>query len=432
MAGKRVACKDCGATFNVPASTRPPMAAPVAGATFETRCPSCGRTVAVPVHLVGKRVRCTGCSHPFDVVAPASEAAPPPAAVVLSNPQVGGVSPPPPPPPAIPLPSGASEPTSPVPRRRPRKKHTQPIAIGLGVATVAFAVATFFALWPFGGGLRRYASYVPDDPAIVARIDVRQLRASKVHSLRNGLDAVLGELWVEKSLDDVEEVFAAAASSRESDMVVVVRTTGDHKLSEMGSAGTRESYAGIDYMQLGSGRLIARTEPRMFCIARSEKTLKSTLDRLKDGHAPKLDDEFKDAIRNVSGHDAYIVATVPSEAAFGIVTVVAAGSSVSSAGMATGSAFVFFRNARYASAAEKIAEGVLDGGQAAAEDIADRIGGSQGRFLRDVSRLTRDMHLSHSGNRLRVDWTTNIDDYFAVVDKAESAMSELSWLLGRF
>lgn len=87
--GKRIRCRGCRETFQLPADTASaefiPEGSPTSGeaavplAIAETidgldtrRCPACGRGFAMRAGLAGKTIRCRGCRSHFRVAAPAA------------------------------------------------------------------------------------------------------------------------------------------------------------------------------------------------------------------------------------------------------------------------------------------------------------------------------------------------------------------------
>jgi predicted RNA-binding Zn-ribbon protein involved in translation (DUF1610 family) len=64
LAGKQVACPNCGNPLSIPA----PGGQPAEGADNVVTC-ACGRSFRAPPHLAGQRVPCPDCGEPIDIPA---------------------------------------------------------------------------------------------------------------------------------------------------------------------------------------------------------------------------------------------------------------------------------------------------------------------------------------------------------------------------
>jgi DNA-directed RNA polymerase subunit RPC12/RpoP len=77
MAGREVACGSCGKTLRVPRPTAPTAAsAPSSSETIRFRCVGCGKSLAAPAYLAGKKITCKSCGQTGLKVPDAAASAP--------------------------------------------------------------------------------------------------------------------------------------------------------------------------------------------------------------------------------------------------------------------------------------------------------------------------------------------------------------------
>ena len=425
------------------------------------QCPSCQKMYNVPETMMGKQVRCKGCSEVFAVV-PQGQT-PPPAA---PQPQA-------PPPPALQdapaaraeAPAGSQE--APAARTRyaqqraAARKKMMILAGGGAVALLALvAVAVFVVVPMLSGGQPGWTRpLVPQGAQFIAYVDLASIRESDLYGKlmamskemtgkgpEASLQDALGELNMKSKLklDEVAGLFVAGSSPAEGSevpkMVFGLRLTRPMELRDLinGVGVVPRKYSGKNYVVLGSGEkqiCIAQLDEETFCGTPGEALLKKALDRVASGKSVELDKDLSSLLDAVDGKDSFVAGNlkglpipVPTKGAEGF------GLGISMNGSVSATAVVAFKEEKQAKTLADEANEGLDTAREEARkgldkmsEAIDKASGKQKEMMEKqlgmaetVAGWLDDIDVDQSGKRIEFSVSIDTDELLELFDMVKN------------
>jgi hypothetical protein len=305
------------------------------------KCPSCQSALKGPERLIGKNVQCPKCQTVF----------------AFSNSESTTGSPPTTPKPAPKAVPKASERTktrvkASSPKARPApangKKKKNLVMLGsIGTAVIAIAILLFIFLPKMFGGsssavIRQYAS---NNTFAVASIDLQNIIKSDLYK-QLGLEELVSGVMKSAPTTLKPEDFSTVVVLQNKPQpggstrapMVVISLTRDIPLKEMLAPNMTEmvkEYKGAQYVDLGMGRTLAKTENATVCMLPDggPEAMKKLISRLKAGMTEEIDDSLQSAIDQVSGEASFVAMYVPDSLKSQMTSAPPAVASIKNAGL---------------------------------------------------------------------------------------------------
>ncbi len=185
-------------------------------------------------------------------------------------------------------------------------------------AALLFLAVGAWATWAFllagSGSMAQFRAYIPENAVTFGVINVSKLRQSDfykdnqtiVKSATDQMKDVFG------TMDDVETIFVASASTQEKDVYFVVRMKSEDALNKaIAGKATHVTLEGADVSQVqapGQTHFATRIAPSTLAVTQDRQTMQDLIRRSRSPTV-KLEDSMERAMKEVSGEDNYMVFT---------------------------------------------------------------------------------------------------------------------------
>jgi hypothetical protein len=185
----------------------------------------------------------------------------------------------------------------------------KPAMLGGGIVAALIIAYLFLSVVSrlfSGGGVPAWASYyIPEESFAVVYVNVDDLRKNELFSEMEKFirgKVLRQEFGFEFDMNDISELLIAG----DDNPLFVIRMKTDCSLKSFLPKEQRnqpfKSIKEVEYVELGRGKVLAKTEARAFCLAPKEDVLKNAVGRLERKERAKLDKKLQAGLDAVAGN----------------------------------------------------------------------------------------------------------------------------------